>query len=214
MIDFIEKVVDLLNIDVWLWIFAGVVGLVFVVGIVMMIIKKRAFPVGRSTAIAGIVCADIMGYFSIIATDVNGVYYYTTFIICVGGILALIGGLVSMIVKRKGGKNMPAAAASPEPAAYQYDNIPVEPIVPAYHGGYESAPNYPARQNVILPPDVEALLSRINRICAGGSTLTEMREAASQLQKERAKPENKNNPEVYSRLNKALIELLNAIQKR
>lgn len=245
MSDFIKKIVESMNAFAWMWVLLGVVALVFVFGILMMIIKKRAFPVGISTAIATVLAATAYTYIALLSKDLQkyaaDISYFLIFIIGAGSILALIGGFISMIVKKKKRKcecadnssyNPPASngyygdnaspydysADSYTPPVYAPVSSPAyqqpayqQPVQqPAYGGGYAA----PAAGYSSASPEVEALLIKINRIVASGAPLPEMRETAMQLQRERAKPENKNNPDTYAKLNKALIDLLGVIQKK
>lgn len=234
MEDFIKKIIDIMDAGPWMWVLAGVIALVFVFGIIMTVIKKRAFRIGTSTAVATLLAGTAMTLIGTVLLDGNTVYF-TLFIYGAGGILALAGGCVSMIVARKKKhcecKNEDGAYAAPapvnpgyygDPAPYDYtpDNVYAPaPAQPAYnpapaqqqYGGYTGAP---AAGYSAASPEVEALLMKINRIVVSGAPLPEMRETAMQLQRERAKPENKNNPDTYSKLNKALIDLLGVIQKK
>ena len=56
----------------------------------------------------------------------------------------------------------------------------------------------------------DEVIARIDRITKEGATLAQMKEVALQLQKERAKPENKT-PECQQKLNKALAALLKSM---
>lgn len=61
-----------------------------------------------------------------------------------------------------------------------------------------------------IPPTVEGVIAEIERIYQYGATRDRMREVASKLQNERAKPENKT-PEIQKQLNEALQKLLKAM---
>ena len=61
-----------------------------------------------------------------------------------------------------------------------------------------------------ISPSAAEVISRINAIEANGASRETMREVATLLQKERAKPENKT-PEAQKRLNEALGKLLKAM---
>lgn len=241
MEEFIEDLVKGLKLGPWMFILFGVVCAVFLFGIIMMIIKKKAFHVGTSTAVATLLAAVAMSYIGQIWGDAIWVKF-NLFIIGSGAILSLIGGFIAMIVSKKRKKkcecshehhtdSMPEPATDyfNEPAPFDYSNdntyaapAPAPSPMPTY--GAPAASPYanayaapaPAVQSGYgtASPEVEALLAKINRICVSGAPLPEMRETAMQLQKERAKPENKNNPDTYSKLNKALLDLLNVIQKK
>ena len=211
--EFIKKMVEMASTMVWMYIFLGIVGAVFLFSIIIMIVKKKTLPVGRSTAIAAILCGMLFTAVSSVAKDAPTTYatYYAILIYAAGGLLAFIGGFISTITNKKkhkhecceNGHHAESGLTYEPNAQSDYFAPPADDESYAPYGGYSSA-----------SPEVDALIAKINKICANGASLQEMRDAATQLQTERAKPENKNNPDTYAKLNKALIELLAAIQKR
>ena len=221
--NFIGTILEWISIEVGFWVALGIVGLVFIFMLIAMLAKKRALPIGRTTALTALVAAFTFEFFMTQKT-ISGpnalldTYAMLLEILLIGGALALIGGFISTVFFKKKKK----CCCKKEHTEQEHDDAsafhPVSDndFSPAeYSPAQFSQPanNYPVSY-APMPADTEKLLAKIDKICADGGSLSEMRETAVLLQKERAKPENKQNPEVYGKLNKALIELLNAIQKR